>query len=215
MLIFYVICYRFRVESPPKYISPAEAQRIHRRFMAAELEAERLWLIQAPMRARWAMIERIRANPNAVCKKRLDFSDPKPNDARYKDPLYRVFLSGFDHPEAPEAPQAPIALSVASPPLIAAPLATPLAPLAPVAPITITAPAVSPTPAPEVPQPQTTPAGANKPTGKAKNRPSAPPQRTTRSQTKASQAQAAKIHGLDASLILGSRLRSSKSSKKR
>ena len=88
-------------------------------------------------------------------------------------------------------------------------------PLAPLTLISSPAPTNAPISAPEVPQPQTTPAGANKPTGKAKNRTSAPPKRTTRSQTKASRAQAAKIHGLDASLILGSRLRSSKSSKKR
>jgi hypothetical protein len=145
-------------------------------------------------------------------------------------PLYHAFLSGFKRPEAPRATPAPLARPasptpdtwlplVASPsPIVASPpsIAVSMAQLMrPVASHAISAPVLSPAPAPEDPQPQTPPAEAKKPAGKPKTRTGATPKRTTRSQSKAAEAKAAKIHGLDASLIIGSRLRSGKMTKTR
>ena len=140
-------------------------------------------------------------------KIRLDFSHPM-----YQDPKFYEILTAH-RPSV--APQALIASPVASPAPITAPLATPLAHLAPVAlQSTSTAPKVSPTLAPEASQPHTRPAEPKKPAGRSGDRTRAAPVPKTRAQIKAQEARAAKIHGLDATLIIGSRLRSAKKTKK-
>jgi hypothetical protein len=66
----------------------------------------------------------------------------------------------------------------------------------------------------EISPPQETPKNIPAPSGDRSQCPSSPPRMRTRAATKASRAKAASKHGLDASLILESRLRSRKTSTK-